>query len=109
MEPIERVHSVVRGLRRLLTHLYGEPVVDDNQTEHFFGDGWTRPASDRATAPWLIDMHQSRKFIRIDFKDRRWEDSLARHAQANPRRRVHVSEWEKIKKQIKEEKGWEVE
>lgn len=109
LEPIEKVHPAIRGIRRLLTRLYGDPAIEDDHMEHFYGDDWARPATDRATAPWMIDMYHWSEFVRIDFKDRRWSDSLAQYARTNPRRRVHVSEWEKIKKQIKDEKGWVVE
>lgn len=109
LEPIEKIHPAVRGLRRQLTRLYGDPAVEENQTERFYGDGWTRPASVRETASWMIELRQWGKFVRIDFQDRRWADSLVQYEQANPRRRVHVSEWERIKKKIKAEKGWDVE
>ncbi len=109
LEPIENSKPVVRSIRRQMLRLYGEPARTEGSYDRFDADGWTERAADPSRAAWAVGLRQSMKLIEFKFTDRRWADSLALFAQANPRRRIHVSEWEEIKRQIKDEKGWDVE
>jgi hypothetical protein len=109
LEPIESVRPAMRSLRRQLVRLYGDPESLSGESDRYYADGWALPAASRSTARTTIDVSQWDKMVSFEYSDRTWADSLQQVRNANPQRRVHVSEWERIKKRIKEEKGWVVE